>query len=94
MARNTLLAYSNRQTQFEIYTDVKAISNSRNGCQIAFYSKKLAKTYKVYGNNKGKYKYFLNFKRGLKLYEFLTKMYINLYQPYKSDLIKTDIRII
>ena len=35
--------------------------------------KNLTKSYKVFGNNKGKYKHRLNFKNILKLYKSLTK---------------------
>ena len=41
---------------------------------IAFYSKKsVPKPYKVYGNDKGKAKHRLNFKKNLKVYQSLNK---------------------
>ena len=54
MIPNNLLDYSNRQKQFEIYTDVKQYPTLVTVIRSIYNVKKLTNCYEVHGNEKGK----------------------------------------
>ena len=72
VARINLWAYTNRQTQFEIYRCKSEYHSKNNRLSLSTVRNQI-EPYKVHGNDKGKAKHLLNLKKSLKLYKLLNK---------------------